>query len=286
MESQHQLLKDISAGQQASGSDGPEEFLERDAAVAELHDLLTSFRNAATEEGDGEDEATGGTALDDILASFEKSKSAFFSEVASCAEKLETFIPLCRKFNIGCSDALSAINEITEDLKAMQEQELDLSMINVNSGTGQKIDELEVQLQGELRGLCKDIVAVSPGVKVKECFGCVQDEFTTMKAMFQDFDAKLKKFRENSQDFERLATDLTAKMEMLETTMKTQSVDQVKDKSELGRVQESVNGLLVHVMSSQVTLGEIAALMNHLKPVAKDDVTKSLQSTLTGTYMN
>ena len=52
MESQHQLLKDISAGQQASGSDGPEEFLERDAAVAELHELLTSFRNAAAEEGE------------------------------------------------------------------------------------------------------------------------------------------------------------------------------------------------------------------------------------------
>lgn len=273
-------MKEISAGQQASGGSegGPEEFLERDAAVAELHELLTGFRDAEDEDEASEND------LDDILASFEKSKSVFFAEVAACTEKLETFIPLCRKFNMGCSDALSAITEITEDLKAKQEQELDLSMINVNCGTGQKIDELEVQLQGELRGLCKDIVAVSPGVKVKECFGCVQDEFTTMKAMFQDFDAKLKKFRENSQDFERLAADLKAKMEGLETAMaaRAQSVDQVKDKSGLGRVQESVNGLLVEVMASQETLGEMADLMNQLKPVAKDDVTKAFQAALTG----
>ena len=82
--------------------------------------------------------------IDGILTSFERSKSAFFSEVAACTEKLENFIPLCRKFNIGCSDALTSINEITEDLKVQQERELDLSMLNVNSGTGQKIDELEV----------------------------------------------------------------------------------------------------------------------------------------------
>ena len=142
LESQHQLLKEISAGQQAS-SDGPEEFAERDAAVAQLHQLLTGFASSQTkdEEGQGEEDMS---EIDGILTSFERSKSAFFSEVAACTEKLENFIPLCRKFNIGCSDALTSINEITEDLKVQQERELDLSMLNVNSGTGQKIDELEV----------------------------------------------------------------------------------------------------------------------------------------------
>ena len=79
------------------------------------------------------------------MASFEKSKKVFFAEVTACADKLESFIPLCSKFNMGCSDVLLAITDITEDLKIKQEENLDLSMINVNYGTGQKIDELEVR---------------------------------------------------------------------------------------------------------------------------------------------
>ena len=140
-------------------------------------------------------------------------------------------------------------------------------------------------LQDDLRGLCKDIVAVSPGVKVKEHFGCVQDEFTTMKAMFQDFDAKVKKFRENSQDFERLGKEMEDKMAGLETAAadKAKAVDKVKDKTTLGQVQEAVNGLIMDAMANQGVLDKMAELLNQLKPVAKDDVTKVFQSTLTGT---
>ena len=133
-------------GSSGDGDGGLEEFFERDAAVAELHELLTGFfdQEKSDENEEAADPCKSSEEANEILASFEKSKKVFFAEVTACADKLESFIPLCRKFNMGCSDVLLAINDITEDLKTKQEENLDLSMINVNYGTGQKIDELEV----------------------------------------------------------------------------------------------------------------------------------------------
>ena len=205
LESQHGLLQEI--------RQGPEEFQERDQAVAELYRVLQGF------PGDDSSE------VDAILASFEAAKAHFFGEVESCTEKLETFIPLCHKFNVGCSDALTEVETLAEDLKAKRDTPLDLSALNAVHGYGQKIDELEVELD-ELKGLCKDLTTVSPAVKVKEHFACVQEAFVGMKQLFEDFDAKLKKCRESHQAFEKLSNDLDARLTAAEAGLERAAAQQ------------------------------------------------------------
>ena len=100
--------------------------------------------------------------------------------------------------------------------------------------------------------------------------------------MLQDFDGKLKRFRENSQDFERLANETDQKMADLESsiTSSAESTDSVKDKSDLGQVQESVGNILMSTLAHKETLARMAEIMDQVKPVAKDEVTRLLQTTL------
>ena len=100
--------------------------------------------------------------------------------------------------------------------------------------------------------------------------------------MLQDFDGKLKRFRENSQDFERLANETDQKMADLESsiTSSAKSTDSVKDKSDLGQVQESVGNILISTLAHKETLARMAEIMDQVKPVAKDEVTRLLQTTL------